>query len=288
MQTSLPVNLVQWVEFFGHIDIPVLRKTSNDLVLLRNENTCPSARNAAEIIKRDPLMTVKLLRHLQQYKHRRQNHDVALVEQALIMLGVEKALDQVNNTESQVETLLHAYPAALVQLLHRMHRAQIAANYAFEWAVRLRDIHFEEIRTAALLHDMTELLLWCYVPTRMLAITAAQQKDPALRSSNAQKEILGFAINELQSKLVIDWQLPELLITLLDDASANQPRVRNVLLAVNLARHAAHGWNNAALPDDYHAIGELLRLSTDEVMKLLGVENTPITAPLSETIRTAS
>ncbi len=286
MQTSLPVSLVQWAEFLGHIDIPVLRKTSNDLILLRNENTCPSARAAAQIIARDPLMTVKLLRHLQQHRHRRQAHDVMQVEQALIMLGVENTLDQVN-TDSQVETLLHAHPAGLVQLLHHTHRAHVAANYALKWAVRLHDMHFEEIRTAALLHDMTELLLWCFVPTKMLAIAAAQQQNPALRSHNAQKEILGFAINELQSKLVIGWKLPELLITLLDDNYASQSRVRNVLLAVDLARHAAHGWDNAALPDDYHAIGELLRLSTNDVMKLLGVESTLATTTSSETSRTA-
>ena len=270
MQTSLPVNLAQWVEFLGHADIPVLRKTSNNLVPLRGEHVCPSARAAAQIIKQDPLMTVKLLRHLQQHKHQRQAHDVMQAEQALIMLGVENALDQIM-TGSQVEILLHSHPSALLQLLHRMHRAHIAANYAFEWAVRLHDIHFEEIRTAALLHNMTELLLWCFAPAKMLAIMASQQQDSTLRSRHAQEKVLGFAINDLQSKLVIAWQLPELLITLLDESSPSQPRVRNVLLAVNLARHSAHGWENAALPDDYREIGELLRLSTSDVMVILGV-----------------
>jgi len=281
MQTSLPVNLSQWIEFLGHADIPILRKTSNNLVRLRDGNACPSARAAAQIIKQDPLMVVKLLRHLQQHKRQRQAHDVIQVEQALIMLGVENALDQIV-TESQVEILLHSHSSALVQLLHRMHRAHVAANYAFEWAVRLHDIHFEEIRTAALLHDMTELLLWCYVPDKMLAITASQQQDPTLRSRHAQEKVLGFAINDLQSKLVIAWQLPELLITLLNDSCAGYSRVRNVLLAVNLARHAAHGWDNAALPDDYRAVGELLRLSTDDVMKLLGVKNTLKASSLPE------
>ncbi|MBK6618557.1 MAG: HDOD domain-containing protein [Nitrosomonas sp.] len=281
MQTSLPANLTQWVEFLGHADIPVLRRTSNHLARLRSENICPGARAVAQIIKQDPLMTVKLLRHLQQHKHQRQAHEVMQAEQALIMLGVENALDQIA-TESQVEILLHAHSSALVKLLHRTHRAHVAANYAFEWAVRLHDIHFEEIRTAALLHDVTELLLWCYAPDKMLAITALQQQDETLRSHHAQEKVLGFAINELQSKLVIAWQLPELLVTLLNDSCSGHSRVRNVLLAVNLARHAAHGWDNAALPDDYRAIGELLRLSTDNVMKLLEVDNTLTTPPLPE------
>ena len=39
-------------------------------------------------------------------------------------------------------------------------------------------------------------------------------------------------------------------LKLTDDEHAAQPRVRNVLLAVNLARHSANGWDDAALPDD--------------------------------------
>lgn len=273
MQTGFSGNLAQWVEFLGQADIPVLRKSNRELTTLRSSDTCPSARTAAQIIKQDPLMTVRLLRHLQQQKHPRQTHEVILVEQALIMLGVENALNRIV-IDPLVETFLDTNPVALMQLLQRMHRSHIAANYAFEWAIRLHDFHFEEIRTAALLHDMTELLLRCYAPDKMLTITALQKQDPTLRSRHAQEKVLGFAIDELQSKLVIAWQLPELLITLLDESCVSQTRVRNVVLAVNLARHASHGWDNAALPDDYRAIGELLRLSVPEVMTMLGVEST--------------
>ena len=58
----------------------------------------------------------------------------------------------------------------------------------------------------------------------------------------------------------------------MDDANANQPRVRNVQLAVNLARHSANGWDDAALPDDYKDIGELLRTSAEQVMLIVGAE----------------
>ena len=35
----------------------------------------------------------------------------------------------------------------------------------------------------------------------------------------------------------------------------------NVALAVRIARHTQHGWDNAALPDDFHDIAELLNVS---------------------------
>ena len=44
--------------------------------------------------------------------------------------------------------------------------------------------------------------------------------------------------------------------------------VRNVLLAVRLARHTAHGWDNPAVPDDLHDIGELLNLRPHATLEL--------------------
>ncbi len=59
---------------------------------------------------------------------------------------------------------------------------------------------------------------------------------------------------------------------LMNDYSMQQPRVRNVVLAVNLARHSANGWGDAALPDDYKDIGELLRMPAERIMIMLGVD----------------
>jgi hypothetical protein len=61
-------------------------------------------------------------------------------------------------------------------------------------------------------------------------------------------------------------------MTLMNEAQANNPRVRNVVLAVNLARHAANGWTDPALPDDFQAIADLLHLTPDAVMMRLGVD----------------
>jgi hypothetical protein len=58
----------------------------------------------------------------------------------------------------------------------------------------------------------------------------------------------------------------------MDDENAKQPRVRNVELAVNLARHSANGWDDAALPDDYKDIGELLRTPAEQVMVMVGAD----------------
>jgi HD-like signal output (HDOD) protein len=271
MQAQETRSLEDWVAFLSRAEIPVLKQTARDLAALHEDSENLGARNVAAIIARDPMMTAKLLRYLQQHKHRKQEHEVVQVEQALLMLGVEAFFSKIP-PQPLVDEVLRGQMEALVQLLHVVHRSHRASSYAFDWAVRLRDLHFEEVRVAALLHDLAEMLMWCFAPAEMLKIHAMQQQNRTLRSHVAQEEVLGFALEDLQLALAHAWSLPKLLLTLMDDECAQQPRVRNVVLAVNLARHSTNGWDDAALPDDYKGIGELLGMKPEDVMVIVEAE----------------
>ena len=271
MQQQNVTGLNGWVDFLTRADIPVLKQTGRDLDTLHQDQNKLSARGVAQVIAVDPMMTVKLLRYLQQHKRRSQTNEVMQVEQALIMLGVEAFFSKIP-AQPTVQDALKGQMDALVHLLHAIHRAHRASEYAYDWAVRLSDLRFEEVRHAALLHDIAEMLMWCFAPKDMLKIRAMQQQDKTLRSRTAQEQVFGFSLSDLQKTLVKSWELPELLMTLMDDANAQNPRVKNVVLAVNLARHSANGWDDAALPDDYKAIGELLRTSAEQVMIMVGAD----------------
>ena len=279
MQPHEIKGLAGWVAFLSHAEIPVLKQTARDLAAMREDEENLSARSVTEIIARDPMMTVKLLRYLQSHKHSKQEHEVVEVEQALLMLGINSFFQKVP-PEPLAEEMLNGHMEALVNLLHVVHRSQLASSYALDWAIRMRDLHFEEVRIAALLHDLAELLMWCFAPSDMLKIHTLQQQDKTLRSRSAQEQVLGFALVDLQLALTHEWLLPKLLLTLMDDECAMQQRVRNVILAVNLARHSTKGWDDAALPDDYREIGELLNMTQDEVMIMLTV-NAGIVCDLS-------
>ena len=268
MQPQDTPTLDQWVSLLGKTEIPVLRKTSVQLAALHENEQDLGARKVAQVILRDPLMTVKLLRHLQLHKHRRQEHEVAEVEQALLMIGVEGFFRQLP-ARPLVEDILSSETKALVHLLQTLHCAQQASSYAFDWAVRLRDLHYEEVSIAALLHDLPEILMWCFAPAQMLEIHNRQHQDKSLPSRSVQQAVLGFTLIDLQHALAVAWKLPELLLTLMDDAHAGTKRVKNVVLAVNLARHAANGWNDAALPDDFRDIGDLLGMPAQEVKEMV-------------------
>jgi len=267
-------NLTKCINFLSKVDIPVLNQTARSLTELCEVEENVSARSIAHIVKHDPLMTVKLMRYLQHHKHRVQEHEVMEVEQVLLMLGLETALKEVPASPSVEDVLGSKRMSALASLLRVTHRANLASAYAFDWAVRLNDLHYEEVRIAALLHDIAEILMWCFASKYMLQIRDLQQQDKTLRSSTVQEKVLGFTLHQLQLELSVKWKLPKLLITLVngDYDEVNQQRVRTVTLAVNLARHSANGWNDAALPDDYEDIAELLNLKVSDIKIIVGAE----------------
>jgi HD-like signal output (HDOD) protein len=264
-------GLNNWVIHLTQSELPVLKQTARDLVALRADDKKLTARSISEIIARDPIMTVKLLRYLQLHKHKAQTAEVIQVEQVLLMMGLDSFFNKIA-LQPLVEDMLKTNVVALIPALRVIHRSHRASEYAKDWAVLLHDLHYDEVRIAALLHDIAEILMWCFAPQAMLEMRDIQQKDKSLRSHNVQEQVLGFSFDELQTELAVQWKLPGLLLTLMNDSNAQSPRVRNVVLAVNLARHSANGWNDAALPDDYRDIGELLRIPTEQVMALVAAD----------------
>lgn len=257
-------KIKEWVIRLTQSELPVLKHTARDLAALRADEKKLNARSISEVISRDPIMTVKLLRYLQLHKHKAQTTEVIQIEQVLLMLGLDTFFNKID-MHSLLEDMLKSNAVALPPALRVIHRSHRASEYAKDWAVQLHDLHYEEVRVAALLHDIAEILMWCFAPQAMLEIRDIQQKDKMQRSHAVQEQVLGFSLLELQKELAIKWKLPELLLTLMNDSNAKLPRVRNVVLAVNLARHSANGWNDTALPDDYRDIGELLRMPAEQV-----------------------
>lgn len=264
-------DLKYWASTLSHADLPVLKQTARELAALREDDRKLTAISVAGVIARDPIMTVKLLRYLQRHKHKIQTTEIVQIEQALLMLGLGAFFNKIP-PDPLAEEMLQSNLEALPHMLRVVHRSHRASEYAKDWAVLLRDLHYEEVRIAALLHDFTEILMWCFAPDSMLKVREIKSKDRALRSHIAQELVFGFNLYELQKELIAQWGLPQLLLNLMNDYSSDNPRVRNVVLAANLARHSARGWDDAALPDDYKDIGELLRMSAEDVMEMVFVD----------------
>ncbi|MDR1890234.1 MAG: HDOD domain-containing protein [Zoogloeaceae bacterium] len=255
-------SVEDWVAYFSAQELPVLHHTRRQLEEARVRMDQVSGKLIARIVLQDPLMAVRVLSYIQPLMTgQRLHHDVATIAGAIMMLGIEPFFRRFENLPTIEDRLKNESPQALLGTVQVIRRAQQAAHYAHAWAVWRVDVDVEEVTLAALLHDLAEILLYCFAPTLALAIRDKQLADPNLRSVTVQKEILGLHLLSVQNALCKAWRLPGLLLTLIDDTHADQPRVRNVALAVSLARHLAHGWKDAALPDDLKAIAQLLNLS---------------------------
>ncbi len=265
-------NISDWVAFFENADIPVLRQTARELAQLKEREDETGARDITRVVINDPLMTFKVLTFANNNRSRHQLQDLVQVEQAIIMMGTSTFFEQIP-TVPHVEEMLSHHVAALVDLIKLVVRAHRAGYFAAEFASHLMDLHAEELRVAASLYDFAEMLMWCFNPDAMSEVHKRQLADKTLRSRAVQQEVLGFRVIDLQAELVRTFNLPSLLNDLMDEQRAHLPRVRNVQFAVNLARHSADGWDNAALPDDYKDIAQLLHVDVPRVMHIVGVPN---------------
>jgi HD-like signal output (HDOD) protein len=287
LMASLPTGLRYWTDFLGEKDIPVLRQTVRALLEARERAEGINMRDLSAIILLDPLMTVNLLRFTTLHHAKRKLQDISTVEHALMMLGVEPFFEHFSRLDI-VEDRLKLHPQALLGLLQVVGRARRAARYAADWAAWRCDLHSEELAVAALLSDLAEMLLWCFSPEQVLEIRALQTRNPTMRSADAQRAVLRFRLGQLQAALCESWQLPELLLSLMDESHAERPRVKNVKLAVDLARHSANGWDDPALPDDYKAIAALMRVDEATVLARIGLTSPGSAGEPGPAVRTTS
>jgi len=264
-------NLEAWTAHFASTDIPVLRSTAAGLDALRPREDSVSAKVLADVMLADPLATARLFAFMAGRRSSRQVTEITSIEGCIVMLGVPPFLEAFRDPV-MVEQGLLGRPDGLRGLIRVIRRSRRAARFAWQFGVWRQDPGVGEITIAALLHDIAEALIWATAPDLALKIKAMQRADPGLRSRIAQKMVLNVEIEALQLALARQWRLPEFFVTMMDPQQARNARVRNALYAVNLARHSATGWDNAALPDDYRQIGELLNTSAEHVREMVESE----------------
>src|SRR5574343_1498817 len=78
-------DLNAYVQFFARQPIPVLRHTQMRLDEMREMEDQLNGRALAGLVLSDPLMTLKVLLHIEAHRGARQNHDITTVERAIMM-----------------------------------------------------------------------------------------------------------------------------------------------------------------------------------------------------------
>ena len=149
-----------------------------------------------------------------------------------------------------------------------MVRAQRAARFALAFAVHRQDTDADAIRLAAYLHDFAEMLMWCHAPTLMQQVAQAQQMDPSLRSSAAQRQFLNMEIDDLRQNLMKLWHLPSCWCAFVTTTTPTTPACAVWCWPCGW-RATPPGLGEPAIPDDIDAIAELLNVVPRAAIELL-------------------
>lgn len=267
LEQPLP-DLAAWVAHFQLLPIPVLASTADAVLAMREREDDVDANLIGEVVAGDPLMTLRVLSHAAAHRPARMVTDTGTVTAAVVMMGIGPFFRAFGRLPT-VEERLDSRPDALAGAREVLRRSHRASTLALGFAVHRMDPDAPLIHQAALLHDFAELLLWCHAPVLALRVRALQQHDPALRSTAAQRAVLGVELPALQLELMRAWQLHNLLVKTADERQADQPPVKTVALAVRLARHSALSWDNPAIADDVAEAATLLNLSTQAARELV-------------------
>lgn len=274
IDTALP-SLRAWTDVMTDVEIPVLPGSAADLAQLREiEDTkgTVDAHTLAEALGNDPMMTLKVLVHVSRYCTRLSVEPPETLVGAIVMQGIGPFFQAFDHIPTILDWL-HEQPEALSGLIKVITRGRRAAHFAMGFALRRQDEDASVIQEAALLHDFAEMLLWCHAPRLALDIAAQLKADHTMRSADIQQAVLGIRLADLAQELMRVWQLPDLLIRCSDHREASDPKIRNVMLGVRIARHTQYGWDDphaqAALPDDVADVARLLNLSNDAAYRLL-------------------
>ena len=271
---ALP-TLDAWVHALKAAPIPVLPGSVAELRQLADieeQRGTVDAHTLTEALGHDPLMTLSVLAHTARHCERSWAEPPETLVGAIVMLGIGPFFKAYAQPISVLEWLRDR-PEAVSGLLKVITRARRAARFAVNFAMQRQDEDAAVIQEAALLHDFAEMLLWCHAPELAQKIATTLAQDHTQRSAHVQRDILGQELGDISQRLMQEWKLPPLLIECTDDRIAHHPRVRTTMLAVRLARHSQHGWNDphaqAAWADDMTDVAALLNLSREATWQLI-------------------
>lgn len=267
LKTPLP-DLKSWVRHFSQQELPILATTLAHMRELHGKLDDIGIRDVSNLIRHDPLLSLRLARYLESHRHASQVTDVTTLDRILLMIGLGGFFRAFNYSQT-LEDRLAAHPKALEGCRNVSSRAYLAARIAESIATRRHDLDPEEVTTVVLLHNTAEILLWVEAPTLATQIATLLQENPGMRSRDAQLQVLGITLHELHLELLQAWRLPKLMRHLLDEHFAEEPRVRTVTTATSLARHLSTSWYDPGLPDDYKNMADLIGVTSDSAYRLI-------------------
>ncbi len=244
--------LAAWLHKLDQSFLPALQANTTLLrQLAANEKS--DIGQMADIIESDPGLTLRLMRYINNLRHKHLSSEISTVRHALMMLG----LDHVQQIPQELPDLEEQSAEVQQRLRHHFNRSFHAAYQARTWALHARDSVADELYIAALLHNLGEILMDLHQPKEMDRVREMMH-EKKMKAEEAEYVVFGFSLDQLTLELAKHWRLPTILIDALQSENAQSNRVLNVMLASRLAEQVENGWYNLETTEILEQIADLM------------------------------
>ena len=257
-------NLENWVDRISQNELPIFKYTVNAI----NDVVSKDASSIADLsrtILRDANLTARVLRIANSASYNVTGSKISTISRAIVYLGFNLVRD-ISMSLAVIDALLSG--ATKEHTLMLMAESFHAAVQARDFAERRGDDAAEEIFIAALLKHIGEISFWCVVSEEGKQIQELMQKQK-FTAVMAQNEVLGFTLEQLTVGLTRDWHLSDLLHSAINNPKMNNPRVKDIALALDISSAASNGWKDKGTISVANKIAKHLDIDKNNIIGYL-------------------
>ena len=261
MGVSERPNMDDWAHRLSQEQMPAFAATAK-AVGMKSRDRDASFSELAKLVLQDAGMTSRALRRANSIYHRPGRGEIKTISRAVVVLGLE-SLSSLCVSNSLVDAMAQGAKEEAVsqELARSFHAAAQARGFAAE----TRDPEPEEVFIATLLHRLGHIAFWSFGGRMREAVRAMMGKG--MDRDQAERQVLGFGLDDLTARLSRDWKLSPLLEDAL--SGKDDPRTRTVLLCQKLARVAELGWATPEVRETLADLADHLGLARDKVEELV-------------------
>lgn len=256
-------KLAAWVDRISNKEMPVFGSTAQEIAKISSSESAPTNALVSAILQ-DSAMTARVLR-LANSVYFGLNQRLSTISRAIVVLGFD-AIRSICLTVSVIGSLLKG--AQRSQLQREMARSFYAATLARTLAEKRGDGSPEEVFIAALLYRIGEMAFWCFADDIAAELEKSANASPAERAK-AEKDTLGFTLNELTGALAREWNLSDLLCATLSEHASPNPRTKGIVLGHQFAEAVEHGLNAAETQRLAKTMADYLGSTPESVYRLI-------------------
>lgn len=256
-------GLANWVERISQQDMPVFGQTIQKMVRLTDDAE-GSLAALAKLVLQDVGMTARVLRMANSPYYNPMRYSISTISRAVVLLGINVVRSMCLSAVI-VDTLIKGGVRDRVagEIALSFH----AAVQTRALAIERHDSSPETVFIAALLQNVGEMVFWCVAGETGERLDQVLRR-PGMSRVQAEFEVLGFSLKDLNQGLTKTWGFDEVLYTGNEGAKAKQ-RTEWITLGRQAAEQAEQGWDSEDTQPLFMHIAQQLQRPVEQVKPFL-------------------